>query len=65
MPIPEPKLMTKAEFKEFVEENLWPWLSNSPRTLESHLLGLEEWATREYNKAYKEFEKLQKQDKKD
>lgn len=43
--------MTKDEFRAFVDANLWEWLSDRSRSLEAHLLGLEEWVHLEYNKA--------------
>lgn len=43
--------MTKDEFRAFVNANLWEWLSDRSRSLEAHLLGLEEWVHLEYNKA--------------
>lgn len=51
------KNMTKQEFLSFLQENLFPWLSDRNRPLEAHLLGVEEWVTAEFNRAVKESDK--------
>ena len=48
--------MTKQEFKEYLEQNFWDWICVHPdgRPLDSLLLSMEDWASRQYNRVVKE-----------
>ena len=53
MPDQTEHVLTKQEFLDYLQKNLHPWLSNRPRSLEAHLLGIEEWAEKTYNDLHK------------
>ena len=49
----ENREITKDEFIKWMQLNLFCWLSDRSRSLTAHLLGVEEWARIEFNRAYK------------
>lgn len=47
------KQMTFEEFKQYLEKELFSWISKRDRSLGAYLLSVEEWAMLEYNRTSK------------